>query len=196
MSIKLNTPSLDEQAFHTGNFVGVEADKNPVNPFCYAYGHWHFAKSLNKKDLTLLKKIVDEAIEVKLDFMSDDAEIFKIERFWAGEIKPNFQIILLKNLQKAMYADVWERPSDLFMESALYDVLEDSFTFAFDDGSEKERKNWIKVLSDVLDESEIENLSSHDWEMIAERIFWDFDFQFFEPDKKAIKEYHNYLRTK
>ena len=202
-TIKIDTPQLDEQAFAHGEFRGIPTDeiggsKNEV--FCYSYYHWHFFLALPKKNQRIFMKMMDDMIAMKLEQLLDDSDIWKLENNWIGQLKPSYQILTLKNLQKAMKTKEWYYGSDLFMESALEEIITEHFSCAYDlhndddeDGDDnpylKDWNNWLAVFKsfDYEEEYLLENGLPY------EDIFWDSDWEIFKPSKKAIKDYYRFL---
>lgn len=198
--IEINTPQLDEQTAYLGLFQGMEDGEE--QPFCYSYHHWHFYKSLPKKSQKLFKKMIDEMITEKLCQLLDYPENWKLEEDWVGSLNEYYQILVLKNLQKAMQSKTWYRGSDLFMESALFEIINEHFSCAIDQKDDEDYgdepnpykedwKNWLSILSSRgYDEEYLE-----DEGLPYDDFFWDMDFHIFTPDKDAVTDYYRFLET-
>jgi hypothetical protein len=202
--IEIDTPELDEEAFGNGVFRGIPTDEiggnNEKAPFCYSFHHWHFYKSLTKKSQKIFKKMINDMILLKLEQMLEYPENWMLDGNWIGQLNPNYQILVLKNLHKAMNEKTWHRGSDLFMESALADLITENFDCAKDlrhddlDGEEnaymEDWNNWLAVLG-MTDEE-----LSEEYGFPYEDIFWDSDWEIFKPTKKAIRDYYRFLLEK
>jgi hypothetical protein len=204
-TIKIDTPQLDEQAFANGDFRGIPtdsigSDKDDKNPFCYSYHHWGFYLNLPKKNRKVLMKMMDEMIALKLSQLMEDSDTWKLENNWIGQLKPNYQILVLKNLQKAMHSKTWHRGSDLFMESALEEIVTEHFSCASDLHNDDDEdnpyaddwKNWLAIFKSFEYEEEylLENGIPY------EDFFWDSDWEIFVPNDKAISDYQVFLIEK
>jgi len=110
--LQLDTPTLDEYSIHTGIPVGINPEKPEM--FCYAFKHWHFAQALDEKHLSIWKEIVNNALEMKLEQLLDDSEIFKLEDGWMSKLSHEYHILVVKNLQRAMNSDEWFRDAYAF----------------------------------------------------------------------------------
>jgi hypothetical protein len=197
--IKLDTPELDEQAFGYGVFQGTQSEENK-HPFCYSFHHWHFYNALSKKNKAIFKKMINDMIAYKLEQLLDYPENWKLQNDWIGSLDPHYQIIVLKNLQKAMNSKVWYRGSDLFMESALEEIITEHFDCAmdlhddenWDDDEEnpyaEDWKNWVSILGNEED--------IYEYGFPHDDVFWDADWEMFSPDLKAIKDYRQFLLEK
>lgn len=196
--IEINTPQLDEQGMHLGIFQGVEDGEK--QPFCYSYHHWHFYKSLPKKSQKILKQMLDDMIALKLSQLLDYPENWKLEGDWIGSLNEHYQILVLKNLQKAMNSKTWYRGSDLFMESALFEIIDEHFSCAIDLRNDEDYddepnpykedwNNWLSVFSSYgYDEEYLE-----DDGFPYDTFYWDMDFDLFTPDKDAVINYYRFL---
>jgi hypothetical protein len=101
-----------------------------------------------------------------------------------------------------MHSKVWHNGSDLFMESALEEIITENFSCAYDlhnDEDEDEDnpymetwKNWVAIFKpfDYEEEYLLENGLPY------EDVFWDSDWEIFKPTKKAIRDYHLFLVEK
>jgi len=187
LPIQIETPTLNEQTFHMGDVKGTEPE---AGMFCYNFKHWGFTQGLTKKALETFKNLVNDILEYKLDQLLDDSEIWKLEGTWTSKVPHNYHILIIKNLQKAMNTDNWHMGSDLFMEDALYEILEESYALSGDDmGWGQDRKQWVAVFKSI------------GWKekdlftgVLPEDMWWDLDFQMLAPSKKAVKEYCDFLR--
>jgi hypothetical protein len=76
------------------------------------------------------------------------------------------------------------------MEDALYQILEESYALAGDNmGWIDDKKKWMAVLKSIgYKTSEMFNNGT------PEEMWWDLDFEMLSPNKKAIKDYCNFLR--
>jgi hypothetical protein len=204
-TIEINSPQLDEQAFGNGVFRGIPVDNNDSeekSPFCYSYYHWEFYEALSKKNKKIFMKMMDDMIALKLSQLIDDPENWKLGNNWIGQLDPIYQIIVLKNLQKAMHSKIWHNGSDLFMESALEEIITEHFCCASDlhndddDGEDnpyaEDWNNWVAIFKpfDYEEEYLLENGIPY------EDVFWDSDWEIFKPTKKAINDYQVFLIEK
>jgi hypothetical protein len=189
LPIQIETPTLNERTFHIGGCV--QGAEPAAGIFCYSFEHWDFARSLNKKALETFKSLVNEILEIKLDELMDDSEIWQIEGNWMGMLHDSYHILVVKNLQKAINTDKWHMESDMFMEDALYQMLEESFALAGDnEGYGDHRKKWASVFKSLGWKDENELFANG----TPEDLYWDLDFEMLKPSKKAIKDYCDFLR--
>jgi hypothetical protein len=188
LPIQIETPTLNEETFHIGGKVQGTDPSEGI--FCYNFKHWCFTQGLTKKSLDAFKKLVNDILEIKLDQLLDDSETWQIEGTWMSKLPHNFHALVVKNLQKAMNTDHWHMTSDLFMEDALYEILEESFALAGDNmGYGDDRKMWVSVFKSIgYKEKDLFDNGT------PEEMWWDLDFQMLSPSEKAITEYCNFLR--
>jgi hypothetical protein len=188
LPIQIETPTLNEQTFYMGNVKGTEPSEGM---FCYNFKHWCFTQGLTKKALKTFKSLVNDILEYKLDQLLDNSEIWQLEGTWTSKLPHRFHALVIKNLQKAMNMDDWHMGSDLFMEDALYEILEESFAVSGDNmGWGEDRKQWVAVFKSLGWKDEDELFENG----IPEDMWWDLDFQMLAPNKKAIKDYCDFLR--
>jgi hypothetical protein len=188
LPIQIETPTLNEATFHIGGKVQGAEPKAGI--FCYNFNHWYFSKGLTKKALVTFKSLINDILEYKLDQLLDDSEIWQIEGNWMSKLPHRFHALVIKNLQKAMNTDNWHMASDLFMEDALYQILEESYDLAGDNEAwGDDKKKWVAVLKSIGYKTK---------EMFdngtPEELWWDLDFEMLSPSKTAIKDYCNFLR--
>ena len=136
------------------------------------------------------KKLVNDILEYKLDQLLDDSEIWQIEGTWMSKLPHEFHILVVKNLQKAINTDHWHMASDLFMEDALYQIIEESFALSGDhEGWVDIRKMWVSVFKSIgYKEKDLFGSGT------PEELWWDLDFEMLSPSDKAVKDYCNFLR--
>lgn len=193
LPIPISTPTLNENTFHIGG--KVEGTNPNAGMFCYNFKHWCFTRNLNKRALNTFKSLVNDLLIIKLDQLMSDSEIWQIEGTWMGQLNHRYHILVVKNLQKALNLDEWHMESDLFMEDALYQILEDSFILSGDNADNMcgdERKRWVSVFKTLgYKEKEL-----FEMEGTPEEMWWDLDFEMLKPNNKAVKDYCNFLREK
>jgi len=187
LPIEIETPTLNEYTFHLGNVQGTEPE---AGMFAYNFKHWCFSTALNKKALATFKSLVNDILEYKLEQLLEDSEIWHLEGNWMDKLPHRFHALVVKNLQKAMNTDNWHMESDMFMEDALHDILNESFNLSADHEDHcGERNKWISVFKSIgYKEKEVfENETSPD------ELWWDLDFEMLSPNKKAVQKYCEFL---